>query len=72
MSNAKYVRIMIGTDAYNQRWTAPKFKFVQRVMEINSSNKSLVERLCKFKIYAISVPYAHPTFRRSRVKTMPL
>ena len=30
-------------------------KIVQRVMEINASTKSLVERLCDFKIYAISV-----------------
>ena len=28
---------------------------VQRVMKINASTKSLVERLCDFKIYAISV-----------------
>ena len=30
-------------------------KIVQRVMKINASTKSLVERLCDFKIYAISV-----------------
>ena len=30
-------------------------KFVQRVMKINASTKSLVERLCDLKIYAISV-----------------
>ena len=30
-------------------------KFIQRVMKINASTKSLVERLCDFKIYAISV-----------------
>ena len=28
---------------------------MQRVMKINDSTKSLVERLCDFKIYAISV-----------------
>ena len=30
-------------------------KIIQRVMKINASTKSLVERLCDFKIYAISV-----------------
>ena len=30
-------------------------KIVQRVLKINASTKSLVERLCDFKIYAISV-----------------
>ena len=30
-------------------------KIVQRVMKIHASSKSLVERLCDFKIYAISV-----------------
>ena len=30
-------------------------KFIQRVLKINASTKSLVERLCDFKIYAISV-----------------
>ena len=30
-------------------------KNIQRVMKINASTKSLVERLCDFKIYAISV-----------------
>ena len=30
-------------------------KIVQRVMKINTSTKSLVERLCDLKIYAISV-----------------
>ena len=33
----------------------PGKKFTQRVMKINVSTKSLVERLCDFKIYAISV-----------------
>ena len=30
-------------------------KFIQRVLKINASTKSLVETLCDFKIYAISV-----------------
>ena len=30
-------------------------KFIQRVLKINASTKSLVERLCDLKIYAISV-----------------
>ena len=30
-------------------------KIIQRVLKINASPKSLVERLCNFKIYAISV-----------------
>ena len=30
-------------------------KIIQRVLKINASTKSLVERLCDFKIYAISV-----------------
>ena len=30
-------------------------KIIQRVLKINASDKSLVERLCDFKIYAISV-----------------
>ena len=28
---------------------------MQRVLKINTSSKSLVERLCDFKIYAVSV-----------------
>ena len=30
-------------------------KIIQRVLKINASTKSLVEQLCDFKIYAISV-----------------
>ena len=30
-------------------------KIIQRVLKINASTKSLVERLCDFKIYATSV-----------------
>ena len=54
--HAKYVGTMIGPDGYLHRWDAPKKNFVQRVMKINASTKSLVERLCDFKIYATSVP----------------
>ena len=49
------LRTMIGPDGYLHRWTAHRKNFVQRVMNINASTKSLVERLCDFKIYAISV-----------------
>ena len=52
--HAKYVGTMIGPDGYLHRWTAPR-KIMQRVMKINTSTKSLVERLCDLKIYAISV-----------------
>ena len=53
--HAKYVGTMIGPDGHIHRWSAPR-KFIQRVLKINASAKSLVERLCDFKIYAISVP----------------
>ena len=53
--HAKKVGTMIGPDGYLHRWTAPRKNFVQRVMKINASTKSLVERLCDLKIYAISV-----------------
>ena len=33
----------------------PGTNFIQRVLKINASTKSLVERLCDFKVYAISV-----------------
>ena len=36
------------------RWTAPR-KIIQRVLKNNASTKSLVERLCDFRIYAVSV-----------------
>ena len=52
---AKYVGTMIGPDGYIHRWTAHPKKFIQRVLKINASTKSLFERLCDFKIYAISV-----------------
>ena len=53
--HAKYVGTMIDPKAHLHRWTAHRKKFIQRVMKINASTKSLVERLCDFKIYAISV-----------------
>ena len=53
--HAKHVGTMIGPDGHLHRWTAHQEKFIQRVLKINASTKSLVERLCDFKIYAISV-----------------
>ena len=53
--HAKHVGTMIGPDGHLHRWTAARKKIIQRVMKINASTKSLVERLCDFKIYAISV-----------------
>ena len=49
--------------------------FVQRVMQINTSTKSLVERLCDLKICAISVLiflglYVHQINQRSKPRTM--
>ena len=38
------------------------------MLKVNSSSKSLVERVCDFKIYAISV---HPTRQPSRPRTIP-
>ena len=52
--HAKYVGTMIGLDGYIHPWTHPE-KFFQRVLKIFASTKSLVERLCDLKIYAISV-----------------
>ena len=42
------------------KWTPPSLygtseKFIQRVLKINASTKSLVQRLCDFKIHAISL-----------------
>ena len=51
---AKYVGTMIGPDGNIHSWTAPR-KITQRVLKINASTKSLVERLCDLKIYAVSV-----------------
>ena len=53
--HAKYVGTRIGPDGHLHRWTAQRKKCMQRVMKINVSTKSLVERLCDIKIYAISV-----------------
>ena len=74
--HAKYVGTMIGPNGHLHRWTALRKKIIQRVMKINASTKSLVERLCDFKIYAISVLslldlYVHQIRQPSRPKTMP-
>ena len=53
--HAKYVGTMISPDGHIHRWSANRTKFIQRVLKINASTNSLVERLCDFKIYAISV-----------------
>ena len=53
--HAKYVGTMFGPHGHLHRWTAARKKFIQRVMKINASTKSLVERLCDFKIHATSV-----------------
>ena len=45
---------MIGPEGYLHRWTAPR-KIMRRLLKINVSTRSLVERLCEFKIYAITV-----------------
>ena len=50
---AKYVGTMNGPDGYIHRWSAHRKN--QRVLKINASTKSLVERLCDFKIYVLSV-----------------
>ena len=39
---AKYVGTMIGPDGYIHRWTAPRKRFIQRVLKINASTKSLL------------------------------
>ena len=53
--HAKYVGTMIGPEGHVHRWTAPRKKlFTQRAKKINASTKSLVERLCDLKIYALS------------------
>ena len=53
--HVKDVGTMIGPNGHLHRWTAPRKKFIQRVVKINASTESLVGRLCDFKIYAISV-----------------
>ena len=52
---AKYVGTMIGPDGHIHRWTTLRKKFIQCVLKINASTKSLVERLCDLMIYAVSV-----------------
>ena len=52
--HAKYVGTIIGPDGHHHRWSAPR-KIIQRVLKISASTKSLVERLCDFKIFEISV-----------------
>ena len=74
--HAKYIGTMIGPDGYLHRWTAPRKKIIQRVMKINASTKSLVERLCELKIHAISVLgfllelFVHLTKLHSRLRIM--
>ena len=46
---------MIGPDGHLHRWSAPRKILIQRVLKINVSTKSLVERPCDIKLYAISV-----------------
>ena len=53
--HAKFVGTMIGPGGYLHRRAARRKNFVQRAMKINAFAKSLIERLCDFKIYAISV-----------------
>ena len=52
---AKYVGTMIGPDGSIHRWTAHRKIFVQGVLKIKASTKSLVQRVCDIKIYALSV-----------------
>ena len=52
---AKYVGTMFGPDGYIHRLTAPWKNSSSACLKISASTKSLVERLCDFKIYAISV-----------------
>ena len=53
--HAKYVGTIIGPRWAPSSLDGTQKKFIQRVMKINASTKSLVERLSDFKIYAISV-----------------
>ena len=57
------------------RWTALREK-IQRVLFFDACNKSLVERLCDFKIFAISllsslVLYVHLIKLLSKLRPMP-
>ena len=53
--HGKNVGTMIGPDGHLHRWSAPRKILIQRVLKINVSTKSLVERPCDIKLYAISV-----------------
>ena len=53
--HGKNVGTMIGPDGQLHRWSAPRKILIQRVLKINVSTKSLVERPCDIKLYAISV-----------------
>ena len=68
--HAKFVGTMIGPDGHRHRWSAPR-KFIQRVLIMNASTKSLVERLCDLKIYAISVLSFIGSVCAPEPKTMP-
>ena len=46
--HAKFIGTMIGPDGHIHRWTAPRNKFIRRVLKINASTKSLVERSVRF------------------------
>ena len=52
---ARYVGTMIRPEGHVHRWTVPRKKSFSEPKKINVSTKSLVERLCDFKIYALSV-----------------
>ena len=70
---AKYVGTMIGPEGHDHRWTVPRKKSFNVPKKLT---KSLVERLCHLKIYAISVlgffgPYPHQTKQPSRLRHMP-
>ena len=52
--HAKYVGTMIGPHGHLLRFGTVE-KIIQRVLKINASTKSLVERLCDLKINATSV-----------------
>ena len=53
--HAKYVGTLIGLDGCLHRLAAPRKNFIRRVLKSYPSSNILVERLCEFKIYAISV-----------------
>ena len=55
VQNVKYVGTMIGLEVHIHRWTAPRKNIHPADQKINASTKSLVERLCDLKVYAISL-----------------